>query len=256
MWIVVVGLLLLAAILTTAYPVYRRHRAITEIEKVGGQVRTRPANHPWLRRCVGDRWMRGFETVDTVEFLGSKSLKNTDLAWLLELPEIQTLTFGFPMVDERGVRPFSHTVYRRGSSIQHPEITDEGMRYVKALKHLDWLSLSETQVGDAGLEQLSGRTELRFLCLDMTRVTDTGLVHLRRMKNLRGLSLYRTAVSDAGISELKCLPLLTHLYFHRVGDPTNFDTWRNEDMLKGELGILKKSIPHLQVHYGPGGDDF
>ena len=256
MWMFAVGLLLLAVIVTIAIPVCRRHRAIAAIERMGGGIHTRQVGYSWLRQIVGNRWIRSLETVESVKFLGIKPLSNTDLAWLLELPEIESLSFGNPMVDERGGRPFFHSIHHRGTPNRHPRITDDGMRYVKELKNLGWLSLSETQVGDSGLEQLAGLTKLRFLSLDLTLVTDGGLTHLCGMKNLIGLSLFRVAVTDTAIPELKCLPQLQHLYFHRVGDPEVFPGWLNEKMFDGGVGLLKRSNPRLQVHYGPGTDEF
>ena len=55
----------------------------------------------------------------------------------------------------------------------------------------------------AGLKHLKSLTSLRWLSLDNTQVTDAGLEHLKDLTNLGDLDLRGTQVTDAGVKKLE-----------------------------------------------------
>ena len=63
--------------------------------------------------------------------------------------------------------------------------------------------LSETQVSDAGLKELKALTNLTSLFLFSAKVTDRGLKELRDLTKLTTLFLGSTKVTDEGLKELK-----------------------------------------------------
>jgi flagellar basal body-associated protein FliL len=89
-----------------------------------------------------------------------------------------------------------------GIDLEHTQITEAGLVYLKEMTKLELLALPE-QVTDAGLEHLKGLTNLKELHLNETQITDAGLVHLTGLKNLVSLGLHGTQITDAGIAELK-----------------------------------------------------
>ena len=58
-----VVLIVVAVGLHFGVPIYRQHVVIREIERVGGNVETRPRGPKWLRERVGNERMKLFENV-------------------------------------------------------------------------------------------------------------------------------------------------------------------------------------------------
>ena len=111
-----------------------------------------------------------------------------------------------------------------------PPLDDAGLaRFVS--RHgdkVDWLALVNTKVTDEGLRHLEGLTHLEHLVLGEagfrnrigpeppTRVTDAGLVHLRRLATLKSVNLEGLPITDAGLDALKDLPGLAALYLQKT----------------------------------------
>ena len=90
--------------------------------------------------------------------------------------------------------------------LEHNPLTDDDLKRIAALGHLQELHLGRTSVTDAGLAALAGLTSL-----ERTRVTDAGLKALAGLRNLRFLGLSGTRVTDAGLRELGALSNLAEL---------------------------------------------
>jgi hypothetical protein len=90
-------------------------------------------------------------------------------------------------------------------------VTDAGLASLEGLKSLETLSLAGTSIGDVGLEHLTGLTNLRELDLTHTRVTGAGLKHLTGLTDLRRLAIGGTEIDYQGkeVRELRqALPQL------------------------------------------------
>jgi hypothetical protein len=66
--------------------------------------------------------------------------------------------------------------------------------------HLD---LSDTNVTDEGLKELGKLKHLQWLVLARTKVTDEGLAHLTQLKELRMLIISGTKVTAAGVADFE-----------------------------------------------------
>ncbi|MBY0231361.1 MAG: hypothetical protein K2W96_18920 [Gemmataceae bacterium] len=86
--------------------------------------------------------------------------------------------------------------------------TDEDLKLIGKLPHLEILDLTGTQVTSAGLAHLGKLKKLRVLSLMRTKVDDAGLAHVKRHADLWLLFLGKTAVTDAGLVHLKHLAKL------------------------------------------------
>jgi hypothetical protein len=143
-------------------------QVLTEIERVGGKIKSEPVGPDWLRNFVGEDAMAGYDRIVFVNFDGSAA---TDVRWsyLGRLSHLEELY------------------------LDRTQVTDTDMVHFRKLKKLRKLSLWATTVGDAGLVHLEGLTELVTLFLSSTTVTDAGMVHLRGMTKMDYLTLIERA---------------------------------------------------------------
>jgi hypothetical protein len=90
-------------------------------------------------------------------------------------------------------------------------VTDDGLRKLAGLTHLEQLSLSKMPVTEAGLKHLAGLKRLRELYLSDTEISDSAGAELSALTGLEVLDLSRTVVSDQTMEQLKTLPFLKQL---------------------------------------------
>jgi hypothetical protein len=145
-------------------PAYRQETVLVEIERLGGQFKTRPRGPEWLRQIVNENRMKGFDHIIEVR-LRDTPADDTTLALLGRLTALQQLW------------------------IANTRVTDAGLVHLKKLHRLQELSLAETQVTDAGLMELKGLQNLRWLYLGSTRVSSTAVAELEQ--SLPELRIFR-----------------------------------------------------------------
>ena len=165
---------------------YTNAAVINEIERLGGEVSTRPCTPEWLQQQASGDWIMLLDDVVTVR-LGYARVTDAWLARLTGLTSLEDLWLYGPL------------------------ITDAGLEHLKFFRNLRHLGLEHTLVTDVGIEQLSGMTNLEFLSLSGTKVSDASLVHLSRLHNLQTLHLEYTDVTDDGLVHLKGLTNLKTL---------------------------------------------
>ncbi len=86
-------------------------------------------------------------------------------------------------------------------------VTDEGLKQLKALHHLEVFGIANAQVTDFSLSHLAAFRHLKNLDLGGTQITDAGLVHLKGLTKLRSLYLVGTLTTPTGRTMLrKALP--------------------------------------------------
>jgi hypothetical protein len=179
LWIGIAALVMIgsAVALQFGLPVYRQQTAIHEIERLGGQIKSRPRGPRWLRDRLG---YDNAELLNVVFFVAlSNTCDDTILLRLKAFPELETL------------------------SATRSRVSDAGLSHLTGQTRLEWLGLGGTQITDEGLTHIRNLPNLRSLYLESTQVTDKGLVHLQGLTNLEVLSLRDTRVTEAGISELR-----------------------------------------------------
>lgn len=140
-------------------PIYRRHVAIREIERLGGGIYSEYDGPEWLRSWVHNRnrETKVFDKIFSVTF-SDREITDSTLAYLKELP-------GLKSVDLDGTL-----------------ITDAGLSHLKAVPELRELSLARTEVSDAGLIHLLAIRDLDGLFLVKTRVSKAGVREMKRAK--------------------------------------------------------------------------
>jgi len=112
-----------------------------------------------------------------------------------------------------------------GLDMRHTRVTDEGLRHLKRLSHLQQLTLGNddrrfspdirrpiSPITDAGLIHLKGLSDLMSLQLSGLPITDAGLDSMKDLPALGGLYLSRTKIKGPGLARLKSLPRLVLLY--------------------------------------------
>ncbi|MBI2803385.1 MAG: hypothetical protein HYX68_00195 [Planctomycetes bacterium] len=122
----------------------------------------------WGGRQFHEGWCKEIESCTQLEglFFSSWKLGDKGLAVVEKLPNLVAL------------------------SLINTEITDDGLRHLKNLKRLRWLSLSGCKkVTDKGLAHLKNLTSLEDLNLEVTKTTAEGMVHLKNLKKLRRVRL-------------------------------------------------------------------
>jgi hypothetical protein len=91
------------------------------------------------------------------------------------------------------------------------EVTDDDLRILARLPHLNHLELQDTKVSDNGIKYLAALTKLETLHLNCTACTDTGLMSLASLTRIKRLSLSQTQITDTGLAVVHSMPSLTAL---------------------------------------------
>jgi WD40 repeat protein len=140
------------------------------------------------------------------------------------------------------------------------DVTDEGVRHLRVLKHLISLDLSQTQLSDEGVAHLSGMQQLNSLQIQHTAVTGEELQHLAGLTLLRHLNLGGLQISDeslaalAGCAQLEFLNLsgtavtgrgLSHLAASGLRELDLHDSQVDDDGLENVLQFANLAVLDL-----------
>jgi Leucine-rich repeat (LRR) protein len=209
-WIGVVAVLLLVASfgLHIGLPIYRQQAAISEIERLGGTIRTNYGS-PDLPRC--------FDTVAAVDLSGTQATDDR-LHLLGRFKDLEQLSLSSTWITDSGLEHLKGLSKLTYLGLENTPITDFGLHKLTelGLTGVTWLVVDDTQVTDAGIKHLSARADLQLLSLNNTQVTDEGLKHLADKTHLHSLYIAGSAVTDTGIEQLKLIPSLMHLDLART----------------------------------------
>jgi hypothetical protein len=179
-WILAVTIIAVVAIagLRLIWPWYQRRSAIEALKTAGVALEIYDDPPGWLSRFVDTDHMSGFPAVRRANFTDTDT-NDVELAWLRELPEIESI------------------------SLEYTHVTDAELRYLVPVRSLKYLSLRGTQTSDAGLSQLDGLPALETLSLRSTNVTDAGLAKLAKFRELQTLFVGMSETSPAGIETFR-----------------------------------------------------
>ncbi|GAP15481.1 protein containg leucine rich repeat [Longilinea arvoryzae] len=91
-------------------------------------------------------------------------------------------------------------------------VTNEGIRHLKALPHLTELNLSSCSLTDSGMDELKPFRHLLHLNLSYcNRITNLGLVKLRNLRNLEYLDLQGCVkINRGGLVKIQRRGLMIH----------------------------------------------
>lgn len=79
---------------------------------------------------------------------------------------------------------------------------DEGLRHLRSLPDITWISLEDSPITDAGLIHLAELTDLTHLYLGKSQVQGPGLVHIKKLKKLEHLSLRYMPLDDEWLQQV------------------------------------------------------
>ena len=180
-----------------------------------------PATDSTLELLI-DEHSRAPEHLTGLSLYGGE-ITDAGLAIIAKIPSIETLNLnqvGGGITDAGLVSLVQGLPNLRVLGLSGSSITDDGLRSIATLKHLNQLVLERTAIGNEGLAHLRNLPELEYLKLAGTQVTDDGLVHLTTLPKLKHLTLSQTDITGAGsVEHLKKLTKLEYLTVPRE----NFD---------------------------------
>jgi len=146
----------------------RQERAIQELRRLGASVAERPADQVF-----------GYVEGYTVEF---------GAGWQGQLQDLSRL---------RWLRDAAAVV------LDGPQITDEWLRYVAAMRELQMLTVKRASVTDDGLKHLAALKALSVLSLMYVPVSDQGIEVLRQLQGVDKFRIYGGHLTAAGVEKLK-----------------------------------------------------
>lgn len=187
-------------------PVYHQQVAIREIEVSGSWVEVTRGGPDFLRRWIGDEWMKVFDIPKTVVIRG-RGVAAAEQVKVLK--SVTALSFWSTQISDERLSCLESLSRLELLDLRDTAITGAGLVHLRKLQSLRRLDLSGTRVTDDGMQNLRNLSNLEFVGLASTRITDFGLDPLNGLANLRGIDLIDTNVTDAGIAELqRALPEL------------------------------------------------
>jgi internalin A len=160
--------------------------------------------------------------------------EDEDLKYLRDLPNLKEIVWGGRHFHNGWCKEIESIKQLEGLFFDGRLLNDEGVAVVAKLPNLIALSLLETNVTDDGLRHLKGLTKLRWLSLSGARnITDKGLVHLKDLKNLEDLSLEVTKTSPDALMHLQGLTKLRRIRLSNYGYGDN----ENPKAKKNPIGL-------------------
>jgi hypothetical protein len=154
-------------------------------------------------------------TVDDLIWSPDAGGMNSSLAFLKELPALESLTIFSLRVTDEGLVHVGRMCRLQNLHLYHAfapmPVTDAGLEHLKELKQLRSLRLGIESVSDRGLATLSTFSNLEKLdisSLTTSSISESGVLHLSRLCCLRELRLPTGGrVTSKGIEQLhKSLP--------------------------------------------------
>jgi hypothetical protein len=147
--------------------------------------------------------------------------------------------------------------------LRRTTLTDESLKAVLGLGHLEELRIVGSAITGSGLEHLEERTDLRVLDLANGKVEDAGLAPLAVLTNLSELRLTNCPITDQGVTIISQIDGLQTLDVSgtEITD-TSLKTLRKHPTLK-ELNLtntratidwvrdFERATPHCRVVWSP-----
>ncbi|MEX0612290.1 MAG: hypothetical protein WD229_09225 [Pirellulales bacterium] len=190
------------------------------------------------------------------------------LAGLKHIEQLEITRHDNREVTDAGVKELKALTKLTMLHVPCPNLTDEGLQELAPLTNLTWLDVTYSKINGTGFKALAGLTKLTHLSLHNTPLNDAGLKHLAPFTKLQTLVLSGTRITDAGLKELAPLKNLTtlHLSGAKVTDAglrdlaplrklTTIEIWSNS-VSDTTLGVLREiDLLHaLPLAKGKGDD--
>ncbi len=207
---------------------------------------------------TGLKHLAGLKSLEDLD-VGNTHVGDNELAHLVGLASLRSLHLSGTPTNDEGMVHVGKIASLESLGLSRG-VGDEGLRHLRNLANLHWLSGGSQAISDEGLAHLAGLTRMESLDLRGTRISDAGLVHLKQMAELRHLCLYGTRVTERGFVHLEGFRKLESLdVLFGVGDsglaalsklPSLKNVTIDGDSITAEgLALLPamKSLEHLYV---------
>ena len=232
-----VALIIVAAALRIAMPIYRQQATVEEIQRLGGWFHNlfRFPEDATPPIGVGLRQLDRLTSLQGLS-LSRSQITDSDLVLLERLTTLQALELGDTAVTDAGLTHLEGLLDLRELDLENTQVTDAGLVTLTRLSGLQELDLSNTRVTDAGVAHLATFTDLRKLRLaDMPQVTGEGISNLWGLTKLESLSLEGMELGKLGLGCLKELKNLKTL------------SLKNTVVSAADIADLQRALPGLEV---------
>lgn len=229
-WVKIICFVFLGFVLVLAsisYPYVKNYYAIKSLHDRGAKIET---DWGFLLKELPGEWRSWL-----LEKIGEKSSIAFDRVYALDLSEMDVTDgvleeiSGYSYLtkvylsrpDDRFFGSEVSNFFNSGGSSPTKEklreftrkfnVSDDGIKYLKNLRQLEFLVLDNSGVSDEGLKHLANLAELKGLSLANTGVNGEGLKHLSRLSNLEALFLSDSDIQDKHLNEIENFKKLNHL---------------------------------------------
>jgi hypothetical protein len=192
-----------------------------------------PTTPPWIRRAIGDDY---FRRVVVVNFDEGSNPTDHDLTVLHDLPDLKQLTLmNRTGITDDGLRNLSGLRHLEVLALSGTKTEGAGLGHIRYPRRIEGLALDDASVTDEQLVHVENMLNLKWLTLNNTRITDKGLIHLASLKSLADLQICGTAVTDDGLMHIKMLPSLKRVLLDKT-----------QTTASGRA-TLRKALPNCKV---------
>jgi len=131
------------------------------------------------------------------------ALRPVAIKAICELPGIRSLCLGQTTLQDDSLATIGRIRSLEDLDVGGTDVTDEGLRLLRGLDHLEWLRLRETRITDRGMAYLGRLNSLKYLDLSGCDVTDNGVKELKHLPSLKLLRLTGTNITTQGRTALR-----------------------------------------------------
>ena len=184
--------------------VYLHGRSVTDDEIVHLEDAKELRKLALFGTAITDHGLQHISQMTSLEELildGCNQITRDGFVFLEAMDGVQYLDLTDTNMDDAAMKHLERLNLRH-LILPGPDISDEGVAFLKGQEDLRWLSIYDTSVTDQGLLHLTGLGRLAVLNLNGTSITDEGLRQISEIDSLSALMLSGTRITDKG---LECL---------------------------------------------------
>ncbi|MCP3939317.1 MAG: hypothetical protein GY708_28545 [Actinomycetia bacterium] len=160
-----------------------------------------------------------------------------------------------PLFSDENLRLLHDLPHLEGLTISFSNVTDSGLAHLVGMKELTRLDLFKTAVKGSGLEYVASLPNLEDLALEVSPTENAGLAHLASAASLWRLIVGGTGVTDAEVPYLARIPRLTSLsiegtFITGAGLRHLRSCKHLTDLQLGDRQLTREGIEHLKSMTG------
>ena len=184
----------------------------------------------FLMRLFGERFIVGIEI--TGNTLPDAKLPESLVDRALGLPHLASFTARACNVHDDDLRTLGSACGLQALVLSDNPVTDEGLRDLDRLVHLEFLDLDGTAIGDGTLFRLPRLLELVTVSVSRTRVTGKGMPPFPGNGTLRNLTAEKTMLSDDFLAAIAVCNGLEYVLLEQLAATTFFPQDQPQDVFE------------------------